>query len=110
MFKTLARNALLAVAGLAVGAPTAAVAGNWGAHHPRREQVNDRLQNLNHKIRQERREGDLSKTQARALRKDDRTIRAEERDMAKLDNGHITKADQKLLNQQENELRSDIPK
>jgi hypothetical protein len=30
--------------------------------------------------------------------------------MAKLDNGHITKADQKLLNQQENELRSDIPK
>ena len=110
MFKTLARNALLAAAGVAVVAPTAAVAANWGAHHPRREQVNDRLQNLNRQIRQERREGDLSKSQAQALRKEDRTIRAEERDMAKLDKGHITKADQRLLNQQENELRSDIPK
>ena len=110
MFKTFAAKALLGAAGLAVVAPTAAVAGNWGAHHPRREQVNDRLQNLNRQIRQERREGDLTKAQAQALRKEDRTIRAEERDMAKLDNGHITKADQKLLNQQENELRSDIPK
>ena len=110
MFKTFAGKALLAAASLAVVVPTTAIAGNWGAHHPRREQVNDRLQNLNRKIRQERREGDLTKAQAQALRKDDRTIRAEERDMAKLDNGHITKADQKLLNQQENELRSDIPK
>lgn len=110
MFKTLARNALLAAVGLAVVAPTGAVAGNWGAHHPRREQVNDRLQNLNRKIRQERREGDLTKAQAQALRKEDRTIRAEERDMAKLNNGHITKAEQRVLNQQENELRSDIPK
>ena len=110
MFKILARNALLAAAGLAVVAPTAAVAGNWGAHHLRRQQVNNRLQNLNRKIRQERREGDLSNAQAHSLRKEDRTIRAEERDMAKLDKGHITKSDQKVLNQQENELRSDIPK
>jgi hypothetical protein len=110
MFKTFAAKALLTAAGLAVVAPAPALAGNWGAHHPRREQVNDRLQNLNRKIRQERREGDLTKSQAQGLRKEDRTIRDEERDMAKLDNGHITKADQKLLNQQENELRSDIPK
>ena len=110
MLKTVVRNALLAAAGLAVIAPAPALAGNWGAHHPRREQVNDRLRNLDRSIRQERREGDLTKMQARSLRKDDRTIRDEERDMAKLDNGHITKADQRILNQQENELRGDIPK
>lgn len=110
MFKTFATKALLAAAGIAVVAPAPALAGSWGAHHPRREQVNDRLQNLNRLIRQERREGDLTRSQARALRKEDRTIRDEERDMAKLDNGHITKADQRVLNQQENELRSDIPK
>ena len=110
MFNTFARNALFAAAGLAVVAPAPALAGNWGAHHPRRAEVNRRLRNLDRSIGQERREGDLSKAQAHALRKEDRTIRDEERDMAKLDNGHITKADQRLLNHQETELRSDIPK
>lgn len=110
MFKTFATRALLSAVGIAVVAPAPAFAGSWGAHHPRREQVNDRLQNLNRQIRQERREGDLTRSQAQALRKEDRIIRGEERDMAKLDNGHITKADQRVLNQQENELRSDIPK
>ena len=109
MLKHLARNALLAAAGLAVIAPAPALA-SWGSHHPRRAEVNRRLRNLDHRIAGERREGDLSTAQARSLRRDDRTIRQEERSMARLDNGHITKADQHLLNQQENELSQDIPK
>lgn len=110
MFRAFARNAIFAVAGLAVVAPAPALAGSWGAHHPRRVEVNRRLRNLDRRISEERREGDLTRAQAHALRKEDRTIRDEERDMAKLDNGHITKADQRLLNQQESELRSDLPK
>jgi hypothetical protein len=105
-----AKKALLAAAGLAALAPAPALAGNWGAHHPRREEVNDRLQNLNRRIRAERLEGDLTKAQAQNLRRDDRGIRQEERDMARLDNGHITKADQRVLNQQENVLSKQIGK
>ena len=109
MFTHLVRNALLAVAGLAVVAPAPALA-SWGSRHPRREEVNDRLRNLDRRIGQERREGDLTGAQARTLRRDDRGIRQEERDMARLDNGHITKADQRVLNQQENVLSRHIPK
>lgn len=109
MLKHIARNALLAVAGLAVIAPAPALA-SWGTHHPRREEVNDRLRNLDRRIGAERREGDLTKAQARTLRRDDRAIRQEERDMARLDKGHITKADQRVLNQQENVLSRRIGK
>jgi len=42
------------------------------------------------------------------LRADDRGIYREERQMAKLDNGHITRADQRALNQQENAVSKDI--
>jgi len=109
MLKHLARNALLAAAGLAVVAPAPAVA-SWGTHHPRRAEVNARLRNLDRRIADERREGDLTQAQARTLRRDDRGIRQEERDMARLDKGHITKADQRVLNQQENVLSRRIGK
>ena len=80
----------------------------WEQQHPRRDQVNDRLENQNKRIKQEVKEGDLSQTQAAALHKDDHTIRQEERDMAKLDKGHITAADQKALDQQENVVSKQI--
>ena len=70
--------------------------------------MNDRLENQNKRIKQEVKEGDLSQTQAAALHKDDHMIRQEERDMAKLDQGHITAADQKALDQQENVVSKQI--
>ena len=82
----------------------------WEKNHPRRDEVNDRLQNQNKRIHRELKEGDITKAQAAALHKDDRTIRQEERDMAKLDKGHITKADQRALNQQENAVSKQIGK
>jgi len=109
MFKHLARNALLAAVGVAMIAPTPALA-NWRTSHPRRAEVNMRLRNLDHRIGEERREGDLTKVQARTLRRDDRSIRQEERDMARLDHSHLTKADQRVLNQQENVLSRRIGK
>jgi len=93
------------LAGVAMADQTA-----WEKHHPRRDEVNDRLARQDKRIHREVKEGDLTKAQAAALHKDDHTIRQEERDMAKLDNGHITKADQKALNQQENVVSKDIGK
>jgi hypothetical protein len=81
----------------------------WDQKHPRRDEVNDRLENQNRRIHKEVKAGD-HQTQAAALHKDDRRIRQEERDMAHLDNGHITPLDQKALNQQENVVSKDIAK
>lgn len=70
--------------------------------HPRREQVNSRLENQNDRINKEVKEGDMSKAKAAKLHKADKQIRQEERDMAAQNGGHITKQEQKTLNQQEN--------
>jgi len=87
---------------------TAPAESQWDQRHPRRDEVNDRLANQDQRIHQEVKEGDLTKTQAAALHKDDRKIRQEERDMAHMDNGHITQLDQKALNQQENVVSKEI--
>ena len=91
-------------------ASTAKADSQWAANHPRRAEVNDRLVNQDQRIHQEVKEGDLSKSQAAALHKDDRDIRQEERDMAHIDDGHITALDQKTLNQQENVVSKEIGK
>jgi len=102
---------------LTVAAATVALAGltnvaqadsQWQKNHPRREQVNNRLANQNRRIKDEVKEGDMSKAQAAKLHKDDRQIRREERMMASQNGGHITKSEQKVLNQQENQVSKQI--
>jgi chromosome condensin MukBEF ATPase and DNA-binding subunit MukB len=105
--------ALNAVAALVFTAGLAGVAmadTTWEKNHPRRDEVNDRLANQNKRIHKEVKQGDLTKAQAAALHKDDHKIRQEERDMAHMDGGHVTKLDQKALNQQENAVSKDIGK
>ena len=111
------RNLLIAtaIAGLSIAAvaPVTASAATkheskWDKHHPRRDQVNDRLANQKRRIRDERKEGDLTKARAKTLNRDDRMIRQEERDMAKQNGGHITKSEQRTLNQQENAVSKQI--
>ena len=82
----------------------------WAKEHPRRTQVNKRLKNQNKRIKKEVREGEMSKAEARDLHKQDRTIRKEARTMARQDGGHITKQEQKALNQQENGVSREIGK
>jgi hypothetical protein len=89
-----------------VGPSFAATA--WQNSHPRRAEVNHRLSNENHRINQDRRDGELSRGQARQLHHEDGQIRQEERDMAAQDHGHITRADQRVLNQQENRVNRQI--
>lgn len=53
-------------------------------------------------------EGEITKRQANQLHREDGTIRHEERAMAKINGGHITKGEQKALNQQENAVSRQI--
>jgi hypothetical protein len=80
----------------------------WQKNHPRRVEVNKRLANQNRRINQGVKNGTLTKPEAGQLHKDDRQIRQEERDMASQNNGHITKQEQRTLNQQENKVSAQI--
>ena len=113
MFKSVRNVLTVAAATLALaGLATSALADDtqWQKNHPRREQVNNRLGNQNKRIDQERKEGEISKAQAHKLHSEDHAIRQEERTMASTNGGHITKAEQKSLNQQENQVSQQIGK
>src|SRR5216683_697626 len=94
--------------GVVAGTTELANAGTWNQNHPRRAEVNARLNNQNWRINQERREGEISRGEARALHAQDRFIRSEERFMAAQHGGHITRAEQRALNQQENAVSREI--
>ena len=95
-------------AALMIGVSTSAMAGPWANNHPRRAEVNGRLENQNRRIDREYREGDINKSQAQDLHHEDHQIRQEERDMASQNGGHITKQEKKTLNQQENGVSRQI--
>ena len=94
----------IAAAVLALGASSAMADTPWQQQHPWREQVNNRLQRQNARIHQQVAEGELSKSQAAALHRRDRSIRAQERRMAARNDGHLTKGQQRLLNRRENHV------
>ena len=94
-----------AIAGVAA---TALADTQWEKDHPRREQVNNRLANQNKRIQTEVKEGEMTKGQAAKLHQEDRNIRKEEKLMAGQNGGHITKQEQKTLNQQENKVSKQI--
>ena len=105
------RGLAIAVAGIAmVGASGHAAAdeSQWQQNHPRRAEVNHRLVNQNRRIHQEVKEGELTPQQAAKLHQEDHQIRQEERDMASQNGGHITAAEKKVLNQQENAVSREI--
>ena len=110
MFKPVRK--ILTVAAVTVSlagmASTALAETQWQKDHPRRTEVNKRLANQNRRIKQERKEGEITKGQAQQLHKEDHQIRQEERDMASQNGGHITKSEQKVLNQQENQVSKQI--
>jgi hypothetical protein len=89
---------------------TASTDTTWQKNHPRREQVNNRLANQDRRIKAEVKQGELTKSRAAALHKEDHQIRTEERLMASQNGGHITKQEQKTLNQQENAVSKQIGK
>ena len=78
--------------------------------HPRRAEVNMRLEHQNKRITLKRREGELTRPQARDLRAEDRGIRGEERLDASTHGSHVTKTEYRRLNRQENAVNRQIKK
>ena len=99
--KIITAASLLALSLTALFASSASAMG-WRASHPRRAEVNARLNHQDHRINVERREGEITTAQAHDLHAEDRGIRAQERFDASNDGGHITRAEDRSLNQQEN--------
>jgi hypothetical protein len=97
--------ALVMLAGM-VG--TASAETTWQKNHPRRTQVNHRLNNQNRRIHQDVRNGTMSRHQAASVHREDHQVRQEEHDMASQNGGHITKPEQRVLNHQENAISSQI--
>jgi len=107
---TTSKFAFVAIALTVLGASITSASAEtvWQHNHPRRVEVNGRLANQNFRIHREVREGELRYGQGRALHREDRMIRHEERAMASLNHGHLTRAEQRSLNQQENVVSRQI--
>lgn len=109
--KTTKRNLLLAAFGLALaigGAGSASAETHWQDGHPARAEVNARLDNQSHRIREERREGGLNGRQAYRLRVADRHIRMQEQRFAHPHHGRLTRHEMWRLNHEENRVSRHI--
>ncbi len=100
--------AVLATALMLGTAGSALAQSAWDQAHPRRAEVNGRLANQNRRIHQEVRTGEITRTQAHRLHRQDRAIRHEERAMARRNGGAITPREQHTLNRQENAVGREI--
>jgi hypothetical protein len=84
--------------------------GSFAKNHPRRAEVNQRLNNQNRRINHKVRDGQMSRRQANNLHRRDHQIRHEERSMASRHNGHLTRHEQARINHQENHVSRRIHK
>jgi len=100
--------AALGLAAALAGTTGAAADTRWQAHHPWREQVNHRLMHQSHRIAMERRDGEISRSEARDLRAEDRGLRVQERFDASHHRGHLTRAEHRRLNREENGVSRQI--
>lgn len=103
-------TAVAATVSLACLAAPAMADTPWQAHHPRREQVNNRLGNQNARIHHEVKEGEMSHARAARLHHADHRIRMQERRMAARNDGHITRRQQARINREENHVSRRIGK
>jgi hypothetical protein len=103
------RTLIIAAAGLTLAAGAASAETPWQAHHPRRVEVNHRLDHINRQVRHERLQGDLTAAQARRLHERAHMIRMQEQRFARHDAGHLTRHEQARLNHEENGLHRHVP-
>jgi hypothetical protein len=76
--------------------------GTFSQQHPRRNEVNQRVDNQRARINEGVRDGKLSPQQAAQLRANDRAIKQQEHAEVRANGGHLTPGEQKQLNQEEN--------
>jgi hypothetical protein len=107
----LKKTILLAAAAMTMALGTVANASaetNWQDHHPRRVEVNHRLERQDARIDREYRQGKISFRQARFEHAEDRRIARRERRDARFDRGHITRGEDQRLNHEENNVSQQI--
>ena len=104
------RNLGIVFLGLGMVSSTAvsASAATWNQAHPRRAEVTHRLAIQNARIHEGVEDGNITPKEAAQLHGEDRAIRSQERSDAAAHDGHITKAEQHQLNQEENQVSRDI--
>jgi hypothetical protein len=101
--------AVLAVAAFTSGFSVAASAETaWQKAHPARAEINHRLAHQDQRIDKEVREGEISHRQALNLHRKDHQIRREERAVARRHHGHLTGAEARAINRQENAVSKQI--
>ncbi len=109
---TMLKTIMLAAMGVAIAGGAVATSANaetpFQATHPRRVEVNHRLMVENVRIHRERREGLIGPRKAAHLHRQVHAIRREEKIDARFDRGHITRADQRVLNHQENRVNREL--
>lgn len=98
----------LFIAFLGIANVSMAQDGKFAKDHPRRSEVNHRLNNQDSRIHNKVKNGDMSRHEAHNLHRRDHQIRKEERRMASRHDGHITKHEQNRLNRQENHVSHKI--
>jgi hypothetical protein len=76
--------------------------GEFAKEHPRRNEVNKRIDNQRARINEGVKDGKLDHQQAAQLRENDRAIKQQEHAEVKANGGHLTGAEQKQLNREEN--------
>ena len=107
---SLKRDLMIGMFGLvlAFGSLTDASAATWRQMHPRRTEVNHRLADENLRIHRDVAQGDITAQEAARLHSDVHSVRSQERFDGSLNDGHITKAQQRALNQDETDIRKQI--
>jgi hypothetical protein len=95
-------------AGLALCGAASASAGTWQNDHPRRVEVNHRLEKQDARIDHNLRDGKISLRQAARFHREDHNIRMHERRDAALHGGHLTRGEQARLNHRENRVSGRI--
>ena len=89
---------LASVASLAAFAAPASAEGYWGHHHPRQHEVLHREHHQMRRINFERRHGEITGYQARALRHEDRSIAMQDHADARARGGSISHHEQRQIN------------
>lgn len=104
LFAALALMLAFSTAGYAAnrGNPTGAKGSHFAKKHPRRNEVNKRVKNQRARINKDEKSGKITKAQGDQLKANDRAVKQEEHAEVKANGGHLTKDQQKQINQEEN--------
>jgi hypothetical protein len=84
------------------GNPTGSPGSKFATDHPRRNEVNHRVDNQRERINEGEKSGKLTPEQAKQLKANDQAIKQQEHAEVKANGGHLTPAEKKQLNQEEN--------